>query len=279
MLEVLNLAGRPVAGQHDLLVPLVQRIECVKELLLNPLFARQKLDVIDQQHVRLPVFLAETGKLVVLDAVDVFVGELLGRNKRYARALLVYHDVLSDGVQQMGLAQTDSTVKEKRVVRLAGRLGHRQRRSVCKVVVVADHERVERVLWIEIQVVVGPRSLRRRLGRLPLAVDRLRRQCGKPAACAHFKLNLQLPSGRERDHVLQQPHVIVLEPDFTEVISHFQGDAVVFLSTGAQRSEPEIVDVCTQHGTKMFLRGAPDSFCGSLHVFLPKARFSGVLFT
>ena len=89
MLEVLNFAGRPVAGQHDLLVRLVQRVERVKELLLNPLLAGQELDVVNQQHVRLPVFLAEAGELVVLDAVDVFVGEFLRGEVGHARALLV----------------------------------------------------------------------------------------------------------------------------------------------------------------------------------------------
>ena len=147
--QVLNLAGRPVAGQHDLLVRLVQRVEGVEELLLNPLLAGQKLDVVNQQHVRLPVFLAESGELVVLDAVNVFVGELLGGDVGDARALLVADDMLADGVQQMRLAQADAAVKEKRIVGFAGRLRHRQRGGVGKIVVVADHERVEGVLGIE----------------------------------------------------------------------------------------------------------------------------------
>jgi hypothetical protein len=29
----------------------------------------------------------------------------------------------------------------------------------------------------------------------------------------------------------------------------------------------------------MLLRGTPELFCGSLHVFFPKALFSGILFT
>ena len=45
---VINLAGRSVAGQHNLFVALVQRIEGVEELLLNPLLARKKLYVVNQ---------------------------------------------------------------------------------------------------------------------------------------------------------------------------------------------------------------------------------------
>ena len=77
-------------------------------------------------------------------------------------------DMLADGVQQMGLAQTDPAVEEQRVVRLAGRLRHRQRGGVGKIVVVADHERVERVLRVETQLVVGRSSFGGWLGRLLL---------------------------------------------------------------------------------------------------------------
>ncbi len=86
LLQVLDFGGGPVAGQDDLLVRLVQGVEGVEEFLLNALLAGQKLDVVNQQHVRLPVFAAEADQLVVLDGVDVFVGEFLGGKIRDARA-------------------------------------------------------------------------------------------------------------------------------------------------------------------------------------------------
>ena len=89
LLQVLDLAGRPVAGQHDLLVRLVQGVERVEELLLDALLAGQELDVVDQQHIGLAVLPAEPDQLVVLDGVDVLVGELLGGDVGDARALLV----------------------------------------------------------------------------------------------------------------------------------------------------------------------------------------------
>ena len=51
LLEILDLTGRPVAGQHDLFVALVQRIEGVKKLLLDAFLARQELDIINQQDI------------------------------------------------------------------------------------------------------------------------------------------------------------------------------------------------------------------------------------
>ena len=56
MLQVLDLGRGTIARQHDLLVPLVESIERMKKLFLNPLFARKKLDVVDQKDVGLPVF-------------------------------------------------------------------------------------------------------------------------------------------------------------------------------------------------------------------------------
>ena len=78
LLQVLDFGGGTVAGQDDLFVGLVQGVEGVEELLLNAFLAGQKLHVVDQQHIRLPVFAAEADQLVVLDGVNVFVGELLG---------------------------------------------------------------------------------------------------------------------------------------------------------------------------------------------------------
>ena len=151
----MDFAGRPVAGEHDLFVPLVQRVEGVEKLLLNPLLAREKLDVVNQQHVRLTVFLAELGELVVLDAVNVFVGELFGRNVRDARAFLVARRVLADGMEQMCLAQPDAAVKKKRIVGFSGCLGDGQRGRVGKVVVVADNKRVKGVFGVEMDFASG----------------------------------------------------------------------------------------------------------------------------
>ena len=162
--EILNFAGRAVAGEHDLLVRLVQRVERVEKFLLNAFLAGEELDVVNQQHVGLAVFLAELGQLVVLDAVNVFVGELLGRDIGDARAFLVAGDVLADGVEQMRLAQADAAVKKKRVVGFAGRLGDGQGGGVGEIVVVADDKRFERVFGIEMDFAVVRRAFVAGLG-------------------------------------------------------------------------------------------------------------------
>ena len=156
--QPLNFAGRTVAGEHDLLVRLVQRVEGVEKFLLNAFLAGEELDVVNQQHVGLAVFLAELDELVVLDSVNVFVGELFGGEIGDARALFVADDVLADGVEQMRLAQADAAVKEERIVGFAGRLGDGQRGGIGKIVVVADDERFKGVFGIEMQFAAAGRA-------------------------------------------------------------------------------------------------------------------------
>ena len=122
MLEILDLAGGPVAGQNDLFVPLVQRVEGMEKFLLDPFFACQKLNVVDQQNISLSIFSTKTGQLVILDSVDVLVGKLFRRNVSHARVLSMPGYMLANGVQQMRFAQAHAAIQEKRVIGFAGRL-------------------------------------------------------------------------------------------------------------------------------------------------------------
>jgi hypothetical protein len=68
--DVAELLGRTVAGDDDLLLLLVQRVEGVEELLLHALLAGQELYVVDEQHVDRAELVAEAGHLVVAQRVD-----------------------------------------------------------------------------------------------------------------------------------------------------------------------------------------------------------------
>ena len=59
VLERHQLLGRTVAGDHDLLVGVVQRVERVEELFLGLLLVFQELDVVDEQDVDVAVAPAE----------------------------------------------------------------------------------------------------------------------------------------------------------------------------------------------------------------------------
>src|SRR5439155_25323316 len=95
------------------------------------------------------VLFPETYELVVLNGVDVFVGELFRGDISHPSTFFVAHDILSACVQQMSLAQSDASVEKERVVRFARALSNGQRRGVGEIIVIADDKRVESVLWIE----------------------------------------------------------------------------------------------------------------------------------
>ncbi len=144
-----QLLGRPVRGEHDLFVRVVQRIEGVEELLLRRLLARQELDVVDQQDVHVAVALAEGVALPVADRVDELVGELLRAHVPHPGPRVEAPRVVPDRVQQVGLAEPRLPVDEQGVVRLRGRLGDGHGRGVREPVGRPDDEGVEEVLRVQ----------------------------------------------------------------------------------------------------------------------------------
>ena len=127
----------------------MQRVEGVEELLLRLLLALQELDVVDEEHVDIAIAALEIGGLVVADAVDEVVGELLGVHVAHFEVGVEVAAVVTDGVEQVGLAQSGVAIDEERVVRPGGGLAHRGGRGVREAVAVADDEGLEGVLRIE----------------------------------------------------------------------------------------------------------------------------------
>ena len=116
LLEFFNLAGRAVARKHDLLVGVVQRIECMEKFLLAPFLAGEKLDVIDEKHIGLTVFLAELHQCPVLNRVDELVCELLARQVNDLRSFPLGQNMVADGVQKVRFSKSAHAVNEEWIV-------------------------------------------------------------------------------------------------------------------------------------------------------------------
>ena len=58
----------------------MQGVEGVEELLLDTFFAFDELNVVDQQHIDIPVTAFEGDSAVITQGVDEVVGEFLGRD-------------------------------------------------------------------------------------------------------------------------------------------------------------------------------------------------------
>ena len=72
-------------------MPVEKGVESVEELFLRALFASEELDVVNEQHVELPIAFSKADDGVRLQGVYVFVGEFfageVGDLDAFARGL------------------------------------------------------------------------------------------------------------------------------------------------------------------------------------------------
>ena len=144
-----DFRDRTVAGDDDLLAGLEEVVEGVEKFFLDALFAGEELDVVDQKDVDAAVTLAEFRERVLLDGMDKFIGEFFRGEIGDAGFGIALEDAVSDGVHQVGLAETGGTVDEKGIVGLRRGLGDREGGGMGELVVRPDHEVLERIAWVE----------------------------------------------------------------------------------------------------------------------------------
>ena len=109
----------------------------MEKFLFRPLAAGEVVDVVHEQDVDAPVFLAELQDLAVLEMVDEVVHELLGRDVEDLQPLVALLErVMADGVHEVGLAEPGPAVDVERVVGLGRVLGdgrsRRRGRTGCR---------------------------------------------------------------------------------------------------------------------------------------------------
>src|SRR6266576_5031126 len=116
VLQIRNLGRGPIAGKDNLFMSIEKRIESVKEFFLGTLFAPEKLDVVNQEEISLPITLPEFDQIAVLDRIDELVDEQFTGEVHHLHVSLLGPDILADGLHQVGLAKTDTAINEQRVV-------------------------------------------------------------------------------------------------------------------------------------------------------------------
>ena len=153
-LERRDLARWSIGRDDDLSAAFVQRVEGVEELLLDPLLALDELDVVDEQHVVVAVAALEPldPRPALAHGVDELVHERLARHVARGETARVLADVMADRLEEVCLAESGAPVDEERFVGLRRRLGDRERRCVGEPVRRPDHEEVEGVLRIELDL-------------------------------------------------------------------------------------------------------------------------------
>ena len=113
LLDVLQLDGRLVRGQDQLLARKVQMVEDVEEDVLRAGFSGQLLNIVDNQHVD---HLIEVDEVVQLPLLVAQVGalelglELVHRDVEHLQLRMAFADLVADGLHDVRFAQTRITV-------------------------------------------------------------------------------------------------------------------------------------------------------------------------
>ena len=143
-----TLDGSAVAGHRDLLALLVQVVERVQELVLEPRPRLEELDVVEQQHVDVAVLPPERLERLPLRRHRVLAPELLGRRVHHAQA--PPRRLVADGVEQVRLSEPTAAEDDDRV-RPPRLLRRRVRRPRGQRILLADDEGLERQGRVEVR--------------------------------------------------------------------------------------------------------------------------------
>src|SRR6202035_3192410 len=110
LLERGDVLWRRIGREYDLLLRFVERVERVEELFLRSLFAGEKLDVVEQKRVDGAITIPELLHLVVTDRGDQLRDERVGRHVHDFQARTRVAHLLTDRLNQMGLAEAGAAV-------------------------------------------------------------------------------------------------------------------------------------------------------------------------
>ena len=88
----------------------MQGIEGVEKFLLGADLTGDKLNIVHQQHVHLPVFGAEFRRLPLLDGLDQLIGDIFPLGVDDLHIGGIFLNLVADGVEQVGFSQSGAAV-------------------------------------------------------------------------------------------------------------------------------------------------------------------------
>ena len=104
----------------------------MEELFLCTFLSDNKLDIIDKEHVVVPVFLTELGHcqfascLTGFQCVDQLVCKCLAGDVENLFGRIIFKNKMGDGMHKMRFTKPDSSIYKERVVDLARRFRNSQ---------------------------------------------------------------------------------------------------------------------------------------------------------
>src|SRR5262249_25069412 len=148
ILEPVDFLRITVAREDDLVLPFEELVERVEELFLRARLVREELDVIDEQRIERAIGRLEIVDLVVLERAHHVADEALRVKISPWRFRIAFFEEVSDRMNEMLFAETDTAIEEQRVVCVARILRHLQRRGFRELIALAFDEAREREIRI-----------------------------------------------------------------------------------------------------------------------------------
>jgi hypothetical protein len=136
-----------------LLAVLVQVVKDLEEDFLGTLFFSKELNIVNNQHIEVLVKVDELIVIALLGRVDKLIDEFLSTDKHNHFLLVGLFDQVSDGVGEVGFAQSATTKNHQRVKSgSTGFLRNGQSGVSCQFVAIAFYEIVEGVAGIQLAI-------------------------------------------------------------------------------------------------------------------------------
>ena len=257
-----DLGHGAVAGDDDLLLGLEEVVEGVEELLLDALLAGEELHIVHQQDVHVAVTLPELRQGVLLDGVDVFVGEFFRGEVGDLGLGVALEDAVPDGVHQVGLAEAGGAVEEEGVVGLRGRLGDGKGGGMGELVILADDEVLEGVARIERAGGGQPLVIAERApgGGAALGLGGGLAGRGGVVTLLHLlEAHVDHAAGGQAQALRNQVEIIVVNPNGGEIIRHAQRQRVFRGLHAADGLEPHGEHILGEQTLQVAFDGFPEA--------------------
>src|SRR5690606_14175316 len=133
-----------------------QSVEGMEELLLRAFLLGKELDVVDQQRIYRTIEALEFIDRVELRRLDHVRYETLGMQVDHLRIGILLEQVITHGMHQVGLAQTNAAIQKERVIAVLGIVGVLPGRGAGQLVGFAFDKLLEGKGAVEIAGVLEP---------------------------------------------------------------------------------------------------------------------------
>src|SRR5690625_456009 len=157
LFNIRDFPRRTVAAEDNLLSILVQGVKNVEKLFLRFLLAAEKLYIIDNQYINLPVEHRKFTGAVIANGLDEFIGKTFRRDVQDRQLAAVFlFCLVADALYEVGLAQSGAAVNKKRIEGVAaGIISNGHRRRAGQPVAVAFNIPVKYIVIVQIGINFG----------------------------------------------------------------------------------------------------------------------------